>query len=228
MKKIKLEELKNYNGKDGKQAYITYNGKIYDVTKSKHWKNGLHMTRHHAGEDLTDYLNLAPHGEEVFKRLEMIGYLAEEKNKKLKDKDVLRNLYRKYHPHPMLIHFPMGLIYFSAFMYALHVIFINKTFELTALYALLGAFITTFPAALAGLASWIINYNMKWTNIFRNKIIFTILFIITSFATILIRLVFGDLMLYDSPIKYFYLLLYLANLPIISFVAYNGGKITWS
>lgn len=224
---MKREELKKHDGKEGRSAYIAYNGKIYDVTQSKYWKNGTHMLRHKAGEDLTEFLKLAPHGIEVFEGFKEVDVLEEEVSEVSERLEFLRELYKKYHPHPMLIHFPMGLMYFSAFMYILHFFFNNQSFDLAALYSAIGAFVTTVPAAAAGFFSWVINYNRAWNNIFRNKIVFTIIFLLTSFSTIIIRIVLGDVMAYDSPLRYLYLILYIINLPILSFVAYNGGKITW-
>lgn len=55
-------ELSQFDGKDGRPSYFAYDGRVFDATKSKLWKNGLHMGRHTAGEDLTDALKLAPHG----------------------------------------------------------------------------------------------------------------------------------------------------------------------
>jgi len=33
-KKFTLNELKQYDGRDGRSAYIAYKGKVYDVTES--------------------------------------------------------------------------------------------------------------------------------------------------------------------------------------------------
>ena len=57
-----LEELSKYNGKDGMAAYVGYEGKVYDVSNIKAWKNGIHQGKYEAGQDYTDVLNnLAPH-----------------------------------------------------------------------------------------------------------------------------------------------------------------------
>ena len=50
------EVLAGCDGKEGHPAYFAYEGKIYDVTQSKLWKQGVHMGRHNAGTDLTDAL----------------------------------------------------------------------------------------------------------------------------------------------------------------------------
>ncbi len=76
MKKITLEELKQYDGKDGKPAYIAYHGKVYDVSQSGLWGGGDHMGLHAAGKDLTDEIDLAPHGEEVFQRAKLVGSIV--------------------------------------------------------------------------------------------------------------------------------------------------------
>jgi len=72
-KKITLEELKQYDGKNGKPAYIAYQGKVYDVSQSRLWSEGDHMGLHEAGKDLTDDIDLAPHREEVLERAKLIG-----------------------------------------------------------------------------------------------------------------------------------------------------------
>jgi predicted heme/steroid binding protein len=69
------EELAKFDGKDGRPAYFAYEGKVYDVTKSKFWKNGKHPGGHLASQDLTDSLLPAPHGAEVLKRFPVVGIL---------------------------------------------------------------------------------------------------------------------------------------------------------
>ncbi len=57
-------ELSQFDGLEGRPAYFSYDGKVYDATASRLWKNGVHMGRHNAGVDLTEELKLAPHGED--------------------------------------------------------------------------------------------------------------------------------------------------------------------
>ena len=74
-RKFKLEELKQYDGKDGRRAYIALKGKVYDVTDSVLWAGGEHQAQHEAGNDLTEEIGDAPHGEEILKRVKLIGKL---------------------------------------------------------------------------------------------------------------------------------------------------------
>ncbi len=63
-----------YNGTDKDQIWIAYKGLVYDVTKSKLWKNGKHY-EHWAGQDLTDELKDAPHAEWVFDKFDAVARL---------------------------------------------------------------------------------------------------------------------------------------------------------
>jgi len=67
--------LCQFDGKDDRPAYIAYKGIIYDVANSKLWKSGMHMMKHAAGNDLTDMLRNAPHGEDKVLALPQVGRL---------------------------------------------------------------------------------------------------------------------------------------------------------
>ncbi len=62
------------NGQDREEIWVAFQGKIYDVTKSRLWRNGKHY-EHWAGQDLTEELADAPHTKEVFTRFKQIGQL---------------------------------------------------------------------------------------------------------------------------------------------------------
>jgi predicted heme/steroid binding protein/uncharacterized membrane protein len=68
-----LEELPRFDGREGRPAYVAYRGTIYDMTKSRLWKNGSHLTKHAAGNDLTDFLTHAPHGEDKILAMPQVG-----------------------------------------------------------------------------------------------------------------------------------------------------------
>lgn len=61
MKDFTLEELKAFDGRDGKPAYVAYDGVVYDVSDSGMWSAGDHEGMHQAGADLTDEHDDAPH-----------------------------------------------------------------------------------------------------------------------------------------------------------------------
>lgn len=62
-KEFTTEELAQYDGSRGKPAYIALNGTVYDVSKAKGWRKGIHTTwtiRRMAGRDLTTFWEKAP------------------------------------------------------------------------------------------------------------------------------------------------------------------------
>lgn len=61
MREFTLDDLKQYNGRDGNPAYVAYEGKVYDVSDSSMWDDGDHMGAHEAGADLTAAHDDAPH-----------------------------------------------------------------------------------------------------------------------------------------------------------------------
>ena len=78
LREFTLEELSQYDGREGRDAYIAVDGFVYDVTNSSRWQNGNHQGRVQAGQDLTDVLNTeATHGREVLDRVPIIGIIVE-------------------------------------------------------------------------------------------------------------------------------------------------------
>ncbi|MFY0643374.1 MAG: cytochrome b5 [Bacteroidia bacterium] len=65
------------NGVDHEAVWVAYKGKVYDVSKSRLWRDGKHY-EHWAGQDLTAELPDAPHTEEVFQRMDYVGELESE------------------------------------------------------------------------------------------------------------------------------------------------------
>jgi len=74
-KQFTTEELKQYDGKNGKPGYIAYKGKVYDVTDDYLWVDGAHQGEHFAGTDLSDNMSQAPHMEDVLERVKAVGLL---------------------------------------------------------------------------------------------------------------------------------------------------------
>jgi predicted heme/steroid binding protein len=64
--------LSAFDGTGGKPAYVAHEGRVYDMSGLKLWKNGLHM-KHQAGTDLTDAMKRAPHSVEKLEGLPVVG-----------------------------------------------------------------------------------------------------------------------------------------------------------
>lgn len=76
MQEIDRKTLAEYDGTNGKPVYVACQGKIYDVSKSKLWKEGRHQKRHNAGADLTEDMDAAPHKPDVLRRFPQVGILV--------------------------------------------------------------------------------------------------------------------------------------------------------
>lgn len=74
-RKFTLEELAKFDGRNGSPAYVAYKNKVYDVTDSSFWIGGDHLGAHQAGKDLTEDMDIAPHGPENMDRVKLVGTL---------------------------------------------------------------------------------------------------------------------------------------------------------
>ena len=68
------KQLALRNGSDREEIWCAFNGIIYDVSKSRLWRNGKHY-EHWAGQDLTPEMLDAPHTENVFDKFKVVGRL---------------------------------------------------------------------------------------------------------------------------------------------------------
>lgn len=226
---MKKSELQQFNGKDGKPVYIAYEGKIYDVSKNEHWQNSRHMNSHSAGEDLTHALSGAPHGEEVLDRLKQVGILEDdiEYSHRNNKKEKVRDLYRLLHPHPMLIHFPIGSIFLAMVLQLLFLISKKASFEVAAFYAFLFGAIFQFPAIASGIFSWWFNYDFALTSIFKNKLIFSAILLLMSCFIVITRFFMPDISFRSDMLSIIYHILVFSSPLVVFVLGFYGGKITW-
>ncbi|EZH66633.1 MULTISPECIES: cytochrome b5 domain-containing protein [Geomicrobium] len=75
-----LEELEEYDGQDGNDAYVAVDGVVYDVTGVDAWEGGEHAPAGglEAGGDRTEEIEAAPHGTDVLEDLPTVGTLEEQ------------------------------------------------------------------------------------------------------------------------------------------------------
>lgn len=104
-------ELAHFDGGEGRQAYFAYKGVVYDAGQSRLWKGGKHMARHRAGEDLTDFLAQAPHGEEKISAMPAVGHLSPEKAKQ--EDDMPRKVFF------FMAYMNLGFVFIVSFILAL-------------------------------------------------------------------------------------------------------------
>ncbi|MGI6298267.1 MAG: cytochrome b5 domain-containing protein [Saccharofermentanales bacterium] len=67
-------QLAEFDGKDGRKAYVAVDGIVYDVTAVPQWAGGMHNNnRLSAGKDLSQEILSSPHGKDVLADLPKVG-----------------------------------------------------------------------------------------------------------------------------------------------------------
>lgn len=223
---LSRDELKKYNGKGDNPAYVAHDGKIYDVSKSRLWKRGLHMNRHLAGEDLTSMLEAAPHKEEVLERVPVVGELKVTRTEALMGETLPKFIQRR-HPHPVLVHFPIAYIIAAGLLSIIYVLTGNSLLEAAAYYFLLLGGAAAPLAVLAGYLSWRVTYQGTITSIFAKKIRFSIFLMVVLSICILWRTLDPSILTQGTAASWLYLLLILSLTPMVILLGYYGGKLVY-
>jgi len=231
MKEFSSDELLTFNGKDGNPAYIAFQGKVYDVSKSRLWPKGFHMNRHHSGKDLSADISAAPHGTEVLERYPQVGTVKKEPSESLKHlPSFLQALLEKFpiarrHPHPVMVHFPIAFLTASSLFAVLHVFFKRPTFESTSFYLLLLGSIASPFAMITGLLTWWVNYGLKLSRLIRRKIELSILLLFLEVVLIVWRSWSPETFSQSTPMLYLILMVILT--PVVFLLGYYGGQMTF-
>lgn len=232
---IDKNELTEKNGKEGKPSYVVVNGKVYDVTESKMWKNGLHMNRHQAGEDLTEALGAAPHGDEVLNKFSQVGTLKASSEHEVKPpvpawlNNLLdRHPFFKRHPHPMVVHFPMTFFITASIFLAWYYL-IDQTHSLldgVKYMHILGTISLPF-ALITGWLSWKVNYLGKPIGNITRKITFSIVVLICD-VIVLVSVVANPTVLANPQGAQILLpIMVFLYLPIIAYIGQQGGDLVY-
>lgn len=153
MKLLTIEELRDYTGEQGRPVLVAVDGKVYDVTASKKWVTGVHMNRHRAGTDLTNDIRSAPHGLDVLDGFPVIGTMAVPKQEEETglagrvEPWLQKCPFFRRHPHPAVVHFPLGLLMVVPLLDFLAYFFNSECTEWAA-YCCLVLGIATVPLAI--------------------------------------------------------------------------------
>lgn len=163
------QSLQDYDGQDGRPAYVAYRGQVYDVSDSKLWRGGRHVRRHQAGQDLSDAFAAAPHDESVLGRVPRVGQI-EPAAAETSDTHPWLDLYFDQHPHPVTVHFPVALTLVATAFLGLSLLTGNTALETSAYYVLLAGTVTAPFTILTGASSWWFNYGHRLTPTFKGKL----------------------------------------------------------
>lgn len=104
----------------------------------------------------------------------------------------------------------------------------NNAFEIGHFFLLILSSLGGVAAALSGIVSWWINYDFSLTRIFKNKLICSCIFLFGQMALIIWRLLTPDILLGFTITGTCYLFALFSLTGIVLFIAYLGGKLTFS
>lgn len=234
MKVYTPETLAEANGKDGRDTLVAVGGKVYDISSSKKWIKGTHMKRHQAGADLSSDINSAPHGPEVLERFELVGTLEEapeELHTGLRGKVEVwldKNPFFRRHPHPAVVHVPVGLLVVLPLFEILGLAFASPYMEWAAFCCLVVA-VLAIPAAIAtGYFTWWVNYDAEEFATVRTKRRLAWVSLLLGIVAVLVRAVAVDNPLrLGDPSVIVYLVALFGLSALVGGVGFLGGKLTF-
>ncbi|MBW2471288.1 MAG: cytochrome b5 [Deltaproteobacteria bacterium] len=234
MQEFELAELEKFDGNEGRPVYVAYKGKVYDVSDSKLWRNGLHMKRHQAGQDMSADIQGAPHEPDVLERFPQVGILKKEVAEVaelviprpldwlLEKVPMLRR-----HPHPMTVHFPIVFAFTTTVFNILYLVFGIKSLETTALHCLGAGILFTVVAILTGLYTWWLNYMAKPMTAAKVKIPLSFMLLVIQIIVFIWRINVPQIMDSIRGVNVIYLLLVVSLFPIVVVIGWFGAHLTF-
>jgi predicted heme/steroid binding protein/uncharacterized membrane protein len=228
------DTLAKNDGKEGRDALVAVDGKIYDVTGNRLWKNGVHMNRHQAGTDLTEAIAASPHGRDVLEKIQAKGTLTKAKEEKppflpgwlINFLDAYP--FFKRHPHPMVVHFPMAIFIIAPLFLAWYYLISPAQGLLDAVLYLYILGTLSMPAAIGtGILAWLVNYSGKPNPIIIRKTVFSVLLLV--FDVIIIAALFIKPAILQNPTGWKIIVpaLIFLCLPLVSIIGEHGGKLVF-
>lgn len=231
---INRETLSKHDGKEGRKAYVAVEGKVYDVTGNRLWKNGMHMNRHQAGNDLTESITASPHGKDVLAKIQEMGTLVKEKSEKPPFIPEWLNRFMesypffKRHPHPMVVHFPMAFFITAPLFLAWYHIISPVQGLLDAIFYLYILGTLSLPVAIAtGLLAWLVNYSGKANPLIIRKTVFSFVLLISDLIILAELIIKPSVLQNPSGTEWIIPVLIFLGLPLASIIGEHGGKLVF-
>jgi predicted heme/steroid binding protein/uncharacterized membrane protein len=224
--------LREFDGSEGKPAYLVFEGRVIDVSASQLWPHGRHMATHRAGGDLTLEIDAAPHGPEKLERFPQVGILKAAEPAGKATPEFLSRLFHyipllRRHPHPMVVHFPIVLMMATTGFNLLYLLTGEQSFETTAWHCLWGGVLFTPVAIITGLFTWWLNYDTAWLRQVKIKLTLSPLLLAVALAALTWRSFTPDILIFWRPASLIYLGLILALTPLVGAIGWYGGTLSF-
>lgn len=231
MKEFNENTLKENNGDGSSPVYVAYKGKVYDITGSKLWKNGKHMNRHHAGNDMTTDIQAAPHDPDVLEKFPQVGIFKAQGQEREIPAFLSALLTRvpmlRRHPHPMTIHFPIVFM-FSTFLFSAAFLVTGiKSFEVTAFNCLGAGILFTPLAIITGFYTWWLNYQAKKIRPIYIKQICSFLLFADEIAAFILRLKNPTILYTLNGMSILYSILVFLLVILATVIGWYGAHLTF-
>jgi predicted heme/steroid binding protein/uncharacterized membrane protein len=231
---IDRETLLKHDGKEGRPAYVAVEGKIYEVTGNRLWKNGMHMNRHQAGTDLTEAITASPHGKDILIKIQEKGTLAKENADRppFLPEWLMQFMeaypFFKRHPHPMVVHFPMAVFIIAPLFLAWYYLISPLQGLLDAIFYLYILGTLSLPVAIGtGLLAWLVNYSGKANPLIIRKTIFSFLLLIADLIIMAALIVKPAILQNPAGPDLIVPALIFFCLPVVSLIGEHGGKLVF-
>lgn len=231
MEELDPHSLTAFTGKEGQPAYVAHQGRVFDVTASRLWKDGRHMNRHAAGRDLTADIAAAPHGPEVLERYPQVATLKGTREAPTLPAGMESLLQRfpflRRHPHPTLVHFPIAFAVGPFLFYLLFLLTGRQPFETTAFHCLGAGLLFALPGIVTGYLTWWLNYAARPLTAVRIKIRFSLCYWTVLLAAFCLRFAWPAEAASFAWQGKLYLALLLAAIPLVTVVGWFGASLTF-
>jgi len=227
MKKFTKDELVGYSGEQDEKSYIAYKNKVYDVSESRKWKDGIHMQVHHAGMDLTEAIENAPHGPEMLTDFPVVGEVMGTELNSSRLKRYLSFL-SDLHLHSVFCHFTVSSFVLSPIFLLVYLFLPEwRLFENLSFYMLVVGAVFLPSSVFTGLFDWWNKYLLDMTKIFKKKLIFGMLLLFSAIGCVIWRIAEVNLVLDKQPYYPVYIGINLSLLIYAVILGWIGGKLVF-
>jgi uncharacterized membrane protein len=142
-------------------------------------------------------------------------------------KERYRIWYAAYHPHPIIVHFPIALHYFSGFADILFLADPSEGYESAVFLSFLIATVTGLFALISGIFSWWVNYNLATSKPFVIKLAGALFTLLIGLIPIVQKMADPDVAFSSGVDGIVYHAVIFMTVISVSVVGYYGGKLTW-